>query len=257
MNILMMIKFPCFVPLCLPCTLYSQLKNDVIATIEYHVSYTSKKEKLIDDICQLDIGTCQSLFYSLRKKILNMNIVEVFEKAGETNNTVDLSLVNLGANRNLLPVKVLKRLCEKSVLFIEEFNGRSFGYSRESSIYSNWDVRDDTSTIRHLFCHKAQIKKDSVSVIAWFCLDIPFQEGPLSYFGLPGLIIKVENSKGWEMEFLNISYTVAGERKSMDIPTYSVITEAELRKAKQQRDESVKNGQPGYEGDIKAAKRKN
>jgi GLPGLI family protein len=252
-----MIKFPCFVPLCLSFALHSQIKNDITATVEYHVSYTSKHEKLIDDICQLDIGTCQSLFYSLRKKDLDKNIAAVFEKAGETNNIVDLSSANLIVNRSLLPVKILKRLCGKSVLFVEEFNGQFFGYSRESSIYNNWDILEDTLTIQHLVCHKAQIKKDSVSVIAWFCTDIPFREGPLSYFGLPGLIIKVENSKGWEIEFLGISYAITGERRLMDIPSYSVITETELRKVKQQHDESFKNGQPGYERDIKAAKRKN
>ncbi len=239
--------------------MYSQMKDDIVASVKYHVSYISKQEKLIDDTCQLDIATCQSLFYSLKKKELDRNMTDVFERAGETNNIVDLSIVNVMAGRNFLPVTILKRQCGKSVLFIEEFNGQSFGYSMDSSIYNNWDMRDDTSTIQHLSCHQAKIKKDSVSAIAWFCTDIPFREGPLSYYGLPGLIIKVQNSKGWEMEFLDISYTMPGERKSIDIPSYSITTEAELRKAKQRRAESLKNGQPRYEGDVnsQAIKRKN
>ena len=45
---------------------------------------------------------------------------------------------------------------------------------------------------------------------AWYTLDVPISYGPYKFFGLPGLIIKIEESTGmyiWEMYSLSVSAT--------------------------------------------------
>lgn len=58
----------------------------------------------------------------------------------------------------------------------------------------NWDIKyDEAKDILGKHCVKAVLDGDP-KVIAWFCDEIPAQVGPLGYDGLPGLILKLENS---------------------------------------------------------------
>ena len=59
-------------------------------------------------------------------------------------------------------------------------------------------------------CNKATTKYAGREYTAWYTLDVPISYGPYKFFGLPGLIIKIEESTGmyiWEMYSLSVSAT--------------------------------------------------
>jgi GLPGLI family protein len=58
-----------------------------------------------------------------------------------------------------------------------------------------WSFTSDTSTILNYFCHKAVCRYHGRSWEAWFTLDIPLDAGPWKLRGLPGLILKVSDSR--------------------------------------------------------------
>lgn len=61
----------------------------------------------------------------------------------------------------------------------------------------DWVISNtDTDTILGYHCMLATTQFRGRTYTAWFALDIPINDGPWKFHGLPGLILKVEDSKG-------------------------------------------------------------
>ena len=64
-----------------------------------------------------------------------------------------------------------------------------------------WELTDETLTILGYSCHKAMVSFAGRKYIAWYSMNLPLSAGPYKFSGLPGLILKVEESLGmyvWE-----------------------------------------------------------
>lgn len=66
-------------------------------------------------------------------------------------------------------------------------------YSEEIPI-QNWTILNDTLTVCGYLCQKATCDFRGRSYAAWFTMDIPIDNGPWKFGGLPGLILKVYDS---------------------------------------------------------------
>ena len=60
----------------------------------------------------------------------------------------------------------------------------------------DWALTDDTLTISGLLCHRATGKLYGKQWKAWYTEEIPSSAGPWKLRGLPGLIVKAEDSEG-------------------------------------------------------------
>ena len=58
----------------------------------------------------------------------------------------------------------------------------------------DWTLTDDTMTICGLLCHRATGKLYGKEWTAWFSEDIPSSAGPWKLRGLPGLIVRAEDT---------------------------------------------------------------
>ncbi|RYF22834.1 MAG: GLPGLI family protein [Flavobacteriales bacterium] len=58
----------------------------------------------------------------------------------------------------------------------------------------NWQLEEGTDTIATYICQKATLKFRGRNYIAWFAPDIPINDGPWKFSGLPGLILKIEDT---------------------------------------------------------------
>lgn len=69
-----------------------------------------------------------------------------------------------------------------------------------SDIYSlpvetlDWKITNDQLKIGDFNCQKAELKYGGRNWIAWFTQEVPLQEGPYIFNGLPGLIIKISDT---------------------------------------------------------------
>lgn len=57
----------------------------------------------------------------------------------------------------------------------------------------NWELKDDSSIISGISCNSATLNFRGRNFIVWYSPDIPTPFGPWKFYGLPGLIIKVES----------------------------------------------------------------
>jgi len=57
----------------------------------------------------------------------------------------------------------------------------------------DWKILSDKEKIGEFNAQKATVKFAGRQWTAWFTTDIPFQDGPYKFSGLPGLIVKIED----------------------------------------------------------------
>ena len=63
----------------------------------------------------------------------------------------------------------------------------------------NWEIRPEFSTIIGYHVQKAVTSFGGRKWIAWFCAEIPIPDGPYKFRGLPGLILKIEDSQNYHV----------------------------------------------------------
>jgi GLPGLI family protein len=59
-----------------------------------------------------------------------------------------------------------------------------------------WKILPEKQKIGEYNTQKATTTYGGRDWIAWFSTDIPFQDGPYKFYGLPGLIVKLEDTTG-------------------------------------------------------------
>ena len=81
----------------------------------------------------------------------------------------------------------LKQVCQ------EEFLGRTFLIEEDLKSYS-WKIGTEKRQIAGRTCTKATLEGDEDGVVAWFSAETPIPSGPMGYWGLPGLIVRLEQT---------------------------------------------------------------
>lgn len=93
--------------------------------------------------------------------------------------------------------------------------GSNFYMSEEPAIVFKWKLENETKTILKYSCKKAKTQFAGRNYIAWYTPDIPINNGPWKFSGLPGLILRVEDDRG------QISFDcVAIEKPEKGIPIF-------------------------------------
>ncbi len=78
----------------------------------------------------------------------------------------------------------------------ENFINIKFGYySFKTNDKIKWNVSSETRQVQQYTLQKATAKFGGRSWIAWFNKEIPFNEGPFKFSGLPGLVFEIYDTK--------------------------------------------------------------
>ena len=78
-------------------------------------------------------------------------------------------------------------------------------YKVEDARKMNWNIKNEQSTIGEWKVQKAELNFAGRKWIAWFSTEIPIQDGPYKFHGLPGLIVKIEDeTKSHQFELKGI-----------------------------------------------------
>ncbi|CAI8861824.1 GLPGLI family protein [Chryseobacterium sp. IT-36CA2] len=68
-------------------------------------------------------------------------------------------------------------------------------YSFKTTDKVNWIISNETKKVENYTLQKATTRFGGRDWTAWFCKDIPFNEGPFKLRGLPGLIFELSDTK--------------------------------------------------------------
>ena len=108
---------------------------------------------------------------------------------------------------DLMQIILYKDYKTKRINVIDYISNHYFIYE-EDLTPQNWTIQYDTMTIAGYRCQNAICDYRGRSYEAWFTLDIPINEGPWKFYGLPGLIIKLFDTKHhYEFELVGFQKT--------------------------------------------------
>lgn len=104
-----------------------------------------------------------------------------------------------------------------------------------------WELLNEQKTISGYSCYKAIANRklisssgeENIEIIAWYTTDIPIPYGPRNYSGLPGLIIKLEESRGLIIEMTKIKETNVKVKKPEGKPISDRDFQQKIKEARE------------------------
>ena len=150
-------------------------------------SDSTDKANATIETARLDISPEKSLFYGEGR----IKRDSVMQRMRETRNFDRNAMQNLRSSIDYIVEKDLI----KNITYFKTRLGRD-QYTYEEDRKMDWKILPETVKIGEYEAQKAETTFAGRKWYAWFTQDIPFQDGPYKFKGLPGLIIKVEDANG-------------------------------------------------------------
>jgi GLPGLI family protein len=91
--------------------------------------------------------------------------------------------------------KVYKNYHENKVIFTDCIQGNLHYVYEEESPTQDWKIQQNTAIISGYKCQKAICRFRGRDYVAWFTNEIPINNGPYKFGGLPGLIVQINDTK--------------------------------------------------------------
>lgn len=186
------------------------------------ISDSTAKNEVKTEIMYLDISKKGSKFYSEEKHISDSMREDRIKKGRNFT----------GINFSFIPFVIEKSYPDyKNFSFINLTMDR-FKVSEERP--QNWKILPDKQKIGEFDTQKATLDFAGREWNAWFVPDIPIQDGPYKFHGLPGMIIKIQDKTHShsfalkEIRKLNSEWISEAEKSSFS--TVIPVTNAQYKK---------------------------
>ncbi len=163
---------------------------------------SNNKEEVKKEIMLLDIDKNGSTYYSQDKFVADSIGKAELEKQLKAGGG------NISVNRREKPGQVSYKVTKqypdfKTYLFR---NISTDKYKIKEDRKPEWKITSEKQKIGEYNAQKAVTSFGGREWTAWFTTDLPFQDGPYVFYGLPGLIVKIEDATG------SHSMTLAGNK---------------------------------------------
>lgn len=153
---------------------------------------SNNKEDVKSEMMYLDIDKNGSNYYSRTKFVADSTSRAELEKQ------IKSFSGNISVSRRENPGQVSFKVT-KSYPDFKTYLFRSVSsdqYKIREDQKPEWKILSDKQKIGEYNTQKATTNFGGREWIAWFSTDIPFQDGPYKFYGLPGLIVKIEDTTG-------------------------------------------------------------
>ncbi len=195
----------------------------------------SEKLKSIDNpmIKQMIIDkTGKPKYYELK----SVDGISIYQSVNSNDNEIDNGVTMIGTGgEDIIYKNHKKNIYTKQT----DFMSRTFLIDDKLKKFE-WKITDETQKIGDYLCKKALLKSEDNEIVAWFTNEIPSNEGPRKYYGLPGLILKVETGT-LIIEATNISIL----KEKIEIPKPAKgkkVTQEEFEKIRKEKINSLTGG---------------
>jgi len=152
---------------------------------------STNREDVRSERMELFIGDKCSRFISFNE-LAKDSLIVGFGKKG-TPVEVMLSDVSIFPKTKFKQV-IYKNYPDDEITVIDRLGGKKYIYNHPYGEF-NWHIKHDTTTIAAYKCQLATTRYAGRDYEAWFTLEIPISEGPYKFHGLPGLIVRIHDTK--------------------------------------------------------------
>lgn len=139
------------------------------------------------ELAYLDTDGKKSIFYAEN----SMKRDSVMERMRATKNFDRSQMENLRSN---LQFTIEKDLTNQTLIYKSRIGRDNYSYP-ETPVFA-WKILAETVKIGDYQTQKAETNFGGRTWYAWFTQEVPLQDGPYKFGGLPGLIVKVQDEKG-------------------------------------------------------------
>ncbi len=167
----------------------------------------SDKNDIKTENAYLDISPEKSVFYS-ENRIKRDSVIQAAMQSGGARGFNRDQMENL---RSSINYSIEKDKKNQKTIFKDRIGRDVYTYEEDRSI--SWKIFPETTKIGEYKVQKAEADFGGRKWTAWFTTDLPYQDGPYKFSGLPGLIVKVEDDKG------EYSFDLMKNYKIADFPT--------------------------------------
>ena len=168
-------------------------------------SDSTDKTNITTENAILDVSPQKSIFYGEGR----VKRDSIMQRIRETRNFDRSAMQNL---RSSIDYIVEKDLVKNITYFKTRLGRDQYIYEEDRKI--DWTILPETVKIGEYEAQKAETTFAGRKWYAWFTQDIPFQDGPYKFKGLPGLIVKVEDANG------DYSFDLQQSKKISEFPNF-------------------------------------
>lgn len=186
----------------------------------YELTFKPKKEKPETEkvMTSLDITKDKSIYQDFtvpaQDSIIKMEI-EAMEKSGTWKD------MSKSIKMPKFSFKIYKTYPDMTVSYMDRISTKLFKY--DDPVTFNWIILPDKEKIGAYNTQKATTEFGGRKWIAWFSTELPFQDGPYKFHGLPGLIVKIED------DGKNYSWTLQGNKNVENWEEFSFAEKANTK----------------------------
>jgi GLPGLI family protein len=153
---------------------------------------SNNKEDVKSEMMYLDIDKNGSNYYSRTKFVADSTSRAELEK--QIKSFSGNISVSKRENPGQVSFKVTKSYPDFKTYLFRSVSSDQYKIREDQK--PEWKILSDKQKIGEYNTQKATTNFGGREWIAWFSTDIPFQDGPYKFYGLPGLIVKIEDTTG-------------------------------------------------------------
>lgn len=177
---------------------------------------SNNKEEVKKEMMLLDIDKNGSSYYSHDKFVADSttraNIKKQLKSGGGS-----ISM-NRTEKPGMVSYKVTKQYPDFKTYLFRSISMDKYKIKEDKKL--EWKILPDQQKIGEYKVQKATTSFGGRDWTAWFTTDIPIQDGPYVFYGLPGLIVKIEDATGsHSMQLVgNKSVKTLGKEEELQLP---------------------------------------
>ncbi len=164
-------------------------------TYEYHfVKDTLNKQEVTKELMNLDISKNGSVFYSQDVHVSDSTMNAYFEKQIKTSGSMNVDPKMMAQKKGSLRYRITKDYPDFKVATVLNFGIDYYKVSDDRNFI--YKILPEKQKIGEFNAQKAETEMFGRKWTVWFLPELPFQDGPYKFHGLPGLIVRAEDHTG-------------------------------------------------------------
>ncbi|MGO4707863.1 GLPGLI family protein [Chryseobacterium sp. 2TAF14] len=150
----------------------------------------NNKSDIKTENAYLDISAEKSMFYS-ENRIKRDSVMKANFQSGGARGFNREQMEGL---RSTINYSIEKNKKDQKTIYKDRIGRDVYTYEEDRPL--NWKISSETTKIGEYKVQKAETDFGGRKWTAWFTTDLPYQDGPYKFSGLPGLVVKAEDSTG-------------------------------------------------------------
>ncbi|MCB0430354.1 MAG: GLPGLI family protein [Flavobacteriales bacterium] len=147
-------------------------------------------------------------------------------------------------------LEVYQNLAEGRAVSQQDFMGKLFLVKMDMKD-QKWKLTPESDTIAGYLCQKATSMKDTLQVEAWFCPQIPVSAGPVGFGQLPGLILKLNVEKRYQVQATKVTFEPVDEASFHEPDKGKEVTEEEFTELVKEKMKEMREMYGGERGGMR------